>query len=112
MHGYGEFTWPDGKSYEGQYVEDEKQGKGRFNYGDGSYYEGDWYKGRQHGRGKFKNKSGKIYEGRYEYGELKVWTKIVNNFAVDQNIDSRFGKIVILWGSSLYFVGIIHNEFN
>lgn len=22
MHGYGEFTWPDGKSYEGQYVED------------------------------------------------------------------------------------------
>lgn len=64
MHGKGEFTWPDGKAYDGEYIDDEKHGYGKFSYGDGSYYEGDWQKGRQHGRGKFKGK-GKNFEGRF-----------------------------------------------
>ena len=30
MHRYGVFTWPDGKKYIGQYVNDKKEGYGEF----------------------------------------------------------------------------------
>jgi len=30
MEGYGTFTWPDGRRYEGQYADDKKEGKGVF----------------------------------------------------------------------------------
>jgi hypothetical protein len=30
MHGYGALRWPDGKRYEGEYVEDKKHGHGSF----------------------------------------------------------------------------------
>ena len=30
MHGYGVFEWPDGRRYEGGYVDDKKHGKGVF----------------------------------------------------------------------------------
>jgi hypothetical protein len=28
MHGYGIYTWPDGKVYKGYYIEDLKDGEG------------------------------------------------------------------------------------
>lgn len=28
--GYGVFTWPDGRRYEGEYVDDKKEGNGVF----------------------------------------------------------------------------------
>ena len=30
MHGKGIFIWPDGRTYEGDYYEDKKQGRGVF----------------------------------------------------------------------------------
>jgi len=30
MHGKGIFSWPDGRVYEGDYVDDKKQGSGVF----------------------------------------------------------------------------------
>ncbi len=30
MEGYGIFTWPDGRKYEGDYVDDKKEGNGVF----------------------------------------------------------------------------------
>ena len=36
MHGPGKFTWPDGKTYYGQYVKDKKHGLGTFMSSDGS----------------------------------------------------------------------------
>ena len=32
MHGYGEFSWPDGRKYLGEYVDDKKEGKGIFEW--------------------------------------------------------------------------------
>lgn len=40
MHGRGLFTWADGRSYDGEYFEDKKQGYGVFNWPDGRRYEG------------------------------------------------------------------------
>ena len=40
MHGTGDFTWPDGKSYKGEYFEDKKHGYGEFYWPDGKVYKG------------------------------------------------------------------------
>jgi hypothetical protein len=32
MHGKGKFTWPDGRSYIGEYCEDKKHGYGVFTW--------------------------------------------------------------------------------
>lgn len=51
MDGKGIFRWPDGKTYEGEYVKDKKQGKGTYKWPDGRVYEGGWHNGKQHGEG-------------------------------------------------------------
>ena len=32
MHGYGEYTWEDGRTYKGQYEDDKKQGFGVYEW--------------------------------------------------------------------------------
>jgi hypothetical protein len=46
MNGNGKFTWPDGKQYDGEYVDDLKEGTGIFKWPDGKEYEGPWVKGK------------------------------------------------------------------
>lgn len=40
MHGKGTFSWPDGRKYEGDYVNDLKEGHGVFSRPDGKIYDG------------------------------------------------------------------------
>lgn len=49
MAGWGNFTWPDGKSYEGSYYKDKKHGFGTFKWPNGRKYAGKWENGKQHG---------------------------------------------------------------
>jgi len=46
MHGWGVFTWKDGKRYEGEYRLDLKEGQGKFIWPDGKKYEGGWKEGK------------------------------------------------------------------
>lgn len=46
MHGKGLIKWKDGKSYDGEYFEDKKQGRGTFIWNDGRKYIGHWNNGR------------------------------------------------------------------
>ena len=46
MHGYGIFRLPDGRKYEGEYLNDRKHGKGLFTYADGRKKEGVWQNGK------------------------------------------------------------------
>ena len=45
MHGRGVFTWCDGKIYDGEYVDDKKEGYGVFKWPDGKLYMGMWKDG-------------------------------------------------------------------
>ena len=38
MDGYGEFSWPDGRIYKGEYKDDKKHGEGEFFWPDGRKY--------------------------------------------------------------------------
>lgn len=58
MHGKGKTKWPDGKSYEGDYKNDKKDGYGTFRFLDHTWYQGEWANGRQHGKGTLFNAEG------------------------------------------------------
>jgi hypothetical protein len=49
MHGYGRLVWPNGRSYEGEFENDVKNGKGTYQWADGQVYTGEWLNGKQHG---------------------------------------------------------------
>lgn len=46
MHGRGVFTWPDSRKYEGEYIDDKKEGYGVFYWPDGRKYMGNWSNGK------------------------------------------------------------------
>ena len=46
MHGKGLFTWPDGKMYNGEFIENIKQGYAEFKWSDGKIYKGSWKDGK------------------------------------------------------------------
>lgn len=42
MQGEGYYTWPDGRTYQGEYFADKKHGFGVYTWPDGRIYEGTW----------------------------------------------------------------------
>ena len=60
MHGYGVYTWPDGRQYEGQYVMNKRHGVGIYVTREGLCYEGEWKNGMQHGEGKITYANGHV----------------------------------------------------
>jgi len=46
MHGRGLLQWADGKLYEGDFVNDKRQGNGIFKWKDGRVYDGEWRDGK------------------------------------------------------------------
>jgi len=46
MEGKGVFNWPDGRKYEGSYIDDKKEGLGIFYWPDGRRYDGQWMNGK------------------------------------------------------------------
>ena len=93
MHGYGVYTYPDNKRYEGMYiyiyiyigffVNDKKQGKGKYFWNDGRIYDGDWLNNKQHGTGKY-TANGKTKMGIWEQGRRTKWLS-----SEDSRMDSR-----------------------
>ena len=86
MEGMGVYIWNDGRKYEGQYKDDKKHGFGVYTWADGRCYEGFWWKGKQHGIGTYiVPKEEKMKYGLWEDGKRIEW---FNEEDVDQ-INSR-----------------------
>jgi hypothetical protein len=51
MNGKGIMTYPDGKRYEGDFQDDERNGKGKFIWNKKKWYEGEWKNSKQNGEG-------------------------------------------------------------
>jgi hypothetical protein len=49
IHGLGRYVWPDGRIFEGEYKDDQKEGFGIYTFNDGKMYRGYWKDGKQHG---------------------------------------------------------------
>ena len=74
MNGSGEFSWPDGRKYIGDYKEDKKEGYGFFEWADGRKYRGSWSNGKQHGEGEFYNPKDQTWrKGNWSEGTRVQW---------------------------------------
>ena len=74
MHGYGVYSWADGRKYTGDFVDDLKDGEGILEWPDGRKYTGSWSKNKQHGSGTY-IKDGKSKNGIWVDGKRKEWVK-------------------------------------
>lgn len=66
-NGYGIIKYPNGEFYEGEFVDDEFEGKGKF-VSEQMTYDGCWKMGYAHGKGKEVWKSGAVFQGSFFYG--------------------------------------------
>ena len=64
--GQGSITWPNGDSYEGDFVSDKLSGNGVYTFQSGDVYEGEFVEGKKHGKGKYTAFDGSYYEGDFE----------------------------------------------
>ena len=87
------YTWADGRRYEGEYVNEKKEGFGCYYWPDGKSYEGQWLNGKQHGEGRFTNTKGRSKLGVWENGERTHW------------IDAKSSMIPSKLGTDLSVVG-------
>lgn len=97
--GKGNFTWPDGTmysgdwkadkqtgnasliifdggKYEGEYADGNIQGNGIFTWAEGSSYSGQWNKGQQEGKGTYIGSNGDTYEGTWKAGKYDGYGSI------------------------------------
>ena len=73
MEGFGVYLWPDGKRYEGYFVDDKKHGYGIYSWADKRVYEGWWMQGKQHGLGMYKVPNKPAQYGVWECGKRIHW---------------------------------------
>lgn len=57
-HGYGTYTFSDGRSYQGQFVKGLREGQGVYKWPNGTVYDGEFKAGKQHGIAKFTQPNG------------------------------------------------------
>ena len=65
--GLGEFTFPDGDTYEGEFKDWDVNGQGTYTWSDGNKYVGEWKDGKEWNGtiyDKYGNKLGKIVNGK------------------------------------------------
>jgi hypothetical protein len=71
--GQGVMTWPDGRRYEGEFRADSISGEGRMDFPDGARYRGEWRDGVPHGLGTYRWPDRDRYTGEYVDGVRSGW---------------------------------------
>lgn len=69
MHGRGIYKWPDGSEYEGDYVDNIKEGYGFFKWSNGKTFKGGFKKNTPHGTG-IMTLGNEIFEVVFEVGKM------------------------------------------
>jgi hypothetical protein len=64
-HGYGEFQFASGASYQGMWREDNRHGQGKYRLMNGEIYEGEYKNDMREGEGSYLFRSGARYEGSW-----------------------------------------------
>ena len=73
LHGYGHYSWPDGREYFGMFIMGKKEGIGKYYWSDGRMYLGFWENGKQHGLGKYINDEKEEKWGIWINGKRNRW---------------------------------------
>jgi len=80
-NGFGTMEYTNGDKYEGEWVENDRQGTGLVNYsGSQNSFKGEWFQDKPHGRGVYQSQDdekftydGEFFEGNFHGDGKKVW---------------------------------------
>jgi hypothetical protein len=70
-HGSGMYLWADGRTYEGDFYQNQRQGTGHFVWPDGATYHGDFWQSQRQGHGRYVFPDGNTYEGSWNHGDYE-----------------------------------------
>ena len=73
-HGYGVMCFEDGSFYEGNWEDDQMNGRGRMVWSNGSSYFGEWFFGIRHGQGTQTDADGSVFQGFWRNGQPPAQT--------------------------------------
>lgn len=65
----GRYAWPNGDSYNGEWLDDKRHGKGIDTYASGHRYTGEFADGQRHGQGTYTFPDGESYVGEWREGK-------------------------------------------
>ena len=109
LSGNGVYTFQSGDVYEGEFVEGKKHGKGKYTAFDGSYYEGDFENDLRHGKGKLVTSDGGVYEGDYEKGVKSGYGTYAypngDSYEGEFSGDLRHGSGKYVWSNGETYTG-------
>ena len=69
-HGYGVYTWFDGRKYDGEWDNGKPKGQGTMTFANGDMYVGQFQDGKRHGQGKMTFANRDTYVGEFQDGKL------------------------------------------
>jgi hypothetical protein len=103
------FKWPNGDSYEGEYVNNERTGEGSYVWANGDHYTGDFMAGKRHGIGVYVWANGDRYEGEYVNDERHgsgtyIWANR-DRYEGDFFKGQRHGKGKLTWADGEIYEG-------
>ena len=114
--GIGKLTYNDGDIYDGEWKNDQKEGKGIYKWGKGKWegdiYDGEWKNGQQEGKGIYKFIIGDIYDGEWKNGQQEgkgvLKFKSGDIYDGEWKNDQREGKGVFKFKSGDIYLSLIH----
>ena len=77
--------WPDGKSYEGNWINGKIEGYGEMYFPEGKTYKGPFKDGQPHGKGKMFWKDGRVWEGEWDQGRDPPPEAVKISYVKDSN---------------------------
>ncbi|MDD2393121.1 MAG: hypothetical protein PHN99_03110 [Eubacteriales bacterium] len=93
-HGKGVYTFPDGECYDGTFNKDIKQGYGIYRWPDGRRYEGRFDNDAMNGQGKYYWEDGTCYEGSWVENERHGNGKFLLENGKRVVCDFDYGKLI------------------
>ena len=66
LNGKGRIEYPSGEIYEGNFIEQKRNGFGNYKFKNGDQYIGEWLNDKPNGKGKYKWANGDVYHGDFE----------------------------------------------
>ena len=89
MHGKGIYKWPDGNEYEGDYINNIKEGFGEFRWENGKKYKGPYKNGKPHGIGTITMKDGATMEVEFINGKINKNNEEIKNSKKEKSFSRK-----------------------
>src|SRR6516162_10068027 len=105
----GDYGYPDGSRYVGEFRDNKKNGQGTYTFSDGDKYVGDWRDSKRNGRGTQTNSDGSSYVGEWrndqKNGRGTQTYSDGSSYVGEFRGDKKNGQGVLTWPNRDKYVG-------